>query len=105
MKVFVISEVLAFQLRADCVDMLTGLFNSLVLSMFPRPTQVFVISEALPLRLRADRIEMLIGLFKSLVLSTLAKLTMAFVIPATVPVNVGLARGALAAKAFVIVDA
>ena len=48
---------------------------------------------------------MLTGLFESLVLSTVGKLSIAFVIPATVPVNAGLARGALAAKAFVIVDA
>ena len=44
-------------------------------------------------------------LFASLVLSTLAKLTIAFVIPPTVPVNVGLARGALTDKAFVMIAA
>ncbi len=63
----------------------------------------FVISDALAFKLRAARVAVLIGFNKSLVLSTLAKLTMAFVIPATLPVNVGLARAAFPAKAFVIV--
>ncbi len=47
-------------------------------------------------------IAVLTGLLTSLVLSTLPECIAALVIPETVPVKVGLARDALAAKAFVI---
>ncbi len=64
---------LALKVRADCGEMLTNLFKSLVLSMPPRPIKVFVMSEALSFKLRAVCAEMLAGLFKLLALPTFPK--------------------------------
>ena len=104
----------------------TGLFASLVLSVFPKPTIVFVIPLTVPVKVgeaifafsarpdvtsdvfafksKAACAEVDSGLFASLVLSTFPKPTIVFVTPLTVPVKVGEAIFAFSARSDVTSD-
>ena len=88
--------------------------NTLVVPLIKLPETVKLTAVAVPdnaglasgaFKFSAVCVKLETFLFASAVLSTLAKSTIAFVMPKTVPEKVGLARGALAAKAFVIVVA
>ena len=122
----VTSDEFAFKSKAACAEVDSGLFASLVLSIFPKPTIVFVIPLTVPVKVgeaifafsarpdvtsdefafksKAACAEVDSGLFASLVLSIFPKPTIVFVIPLTVPVKVGEAIFAFSARSDVTSD-
>jgi hypothetical protein len=95
----------ANRFNADCVAVLMGLLESVVLLTFPRPTMVALIPDTVPVnvgdakgafKFKAVCVAVLIGLVKSVVLLTFASPTIEAVMPDTIPVNVGDAKGAIA---------